>query len=177
MGEYNQSYELPGVLLPLPEDEDLSNDITKLMMAAYNGDASMVLELVSTTPDLVTVKNNQNGTALDYAIAGKQTKVIDILIGFGADLDALDTEGNNLLHKSVLTKDLQRVKFCVELGANLDCQNKSGDTALIMAAQNNLTDISLYLITMECDINIVNMAGSMQENMHFLTIILRQKVR
>ena len=96
MGEYNQSYELSGVLLPLPEDEDLSNDVTKLMMAAYNGDASMVLELVSATPDLVTMKNNQNGTVLDYAVAGKQSKVIDILLGFGADLDALDTEGNNL---------------------------------------------------------------------------------
>ena len=161
MAEYNQSHEMPGVLVPVPgqADDEFPNGITKLMMAAYKGDASMALELVSATPDLVNVKNNQNGTALDYAVAGKQTKVIDILLGFGADLNALDTEGNNLLHKSVLTKDLQRVKFCVELGAHLDCPNKSGDTALIIAAQNNLTDISLYLITMECDINIVNTAG------------------
>ena len=161
MAEYNQSHEWPGVLVPPPgqANEELPNGITELMMAAYKGDASMVLELVSTTPDLVNAQNYQNGTALDYAVAGKQTKVIDILLGFGADLDALDTEGNNLLHKSVLTKDLERVKFCVELGANLDCPNKSGDTALLIATQNNLTDISLYLITMECDINIVNTTG------------------
>ena len=59
----------------------------------------------------------------------------------------------------MLTQDLERVKFCVELGANLDCPNKSGNTALIIAVQNNLTDISLYLITMHCDINVVNRTG------------------
>ena len=160
-GESDQSHELPGVLVPEYGDVDgkLPNGITKLMMAAYKGDTSLVLAIVSSTPSHVNVKNNQNGTALDYAVAGKQTKVIDILLGFGADLDALDTEGNNLLHKSVLTKDLEKVKFCVELGANLDFPNITGDTALIIAAQNDLKDIVTYLLMMDCDIMAVNTAG------------------
>ena len=161
MAEYNQSQEFSGVLVPPPRqaNEELPNGITKLMMAAYNGEASMVLELVSASPGLVNVENSQHGKALDYAVAGKQTKVIDILLGFGADLDAVDTDGQNLLHKCVLTKDLDKVKFCVELGANLNLQNKSGESALIIAAQNDLKDIVLYLLTIDCDINSVTTGG------------------
>ena len=71
----------------------------------------------------------------------------------------MDSRGLYVLHKNVLTKDLDTAKFCVNIGHNLDCPIKDGDPAFLIAIKFNLSDIASYLAEMSCNVNVVNKMG------------------
>ena len=105
------------------------------------------------------VKNSHGMTVMDYAVSNKQVKVVDVLFAHGTDLNALNSSGYNILHRCVLSEQLDKVELCVEMGSCIDCRTGNNETALILATKNGLADIVKYVVSVVCDISIKDNVG------------------
>ena len=140
-------------------DTSQSNGVNELMIASLQGNVSRVRQILSDNSHIL-YSNNRNGvTALDYAVSGHQYPVIDVMLGFGLNLDSQDSQGLNVLHRCVLASMLDKVEFCVHLGVDMNGCNSSGETALMMAVNLGSEDIVRYLIKMGCEVNCRNRDG------------------
>lgn len=84
------------------------------------------------------------------------------LVQRGISVRAQSPMGAILLHKASEERQLAVVKYLVELGANLNCPNVSGDTPLLLAlktTQNGGLHIVRYLVDAGADPNITNRDG------------------
>jgi ankyrin repeat protein len=52
----------------------------------------------------LNVRNNQTHTPLHCAIIGGYVSIIEALVGYGADVNAADLEGNTALHILLIKK-------------------------------------------------------------------------
>lgn len=73
-------------------------------------------------------------TVLHKAAFSADRNVIRFLIGFGANIEAVNNEGNTPLHSAVKSEDWLTMPFVVDplcaKGARLDAEDSSGSTAL-----------------------------------------------
>ena len=152
---------LPGVILPASEDchGDFVLGVTELMVACYKGELEKVGQILMKDSRSVHRTNCHGVTALDYAVDAKKLKVIDVLLGYGVDIDGLDRDGRNILHRSVMSNQMDKVRTCLELGVNINVPTKDGDTALILAVKHQFIDILVCLLKMDCDIMPINRDG------------------
>jgi ankyrin repeat protein len=95
----------------------------------------------------IKVKNNKGMIPLHGA---RCTKVVEMLINNGADINAIDYKGNNILHlhaEAYPTSDFetllyrQFIKFLVTEGADAYYENKQGKTPLGLAIYANIKDV------------------------------------
>ena len=94
-----------------------------------------------------------------YAVSNRQMKVVDVLLGHDADLNTLNSNGYNILHRCVLSGQSDKVALCVEMGSIMDCRSENNETALILAAKNEQMDIVKYLVSVVCDLTIKDNEG------------------
>ena len=83
------------------------------------------------------------------------TAVLRLLAEYGADMTMpSSTKYHSVLHAAVLGKQLDNLKFLIDLGLPIDTSNPTGETALHFAAQTpgNFT-IAKYLLEMGADVN------------------------
>ena len=155
------SSHLPGIVLPRDKDlgQTSAEGVTPLMIASYNGDVREVKNILQRDTNALQMKNQYNLTALDYAIDNDQVQVVDVLLGYGADLDLINQDGLSVLHRCVLTEQLSKVETCIQIGVNLDLRSSEGETALHLAIQNQSVDIVFLLIKHSCDITARNKEG------------------
>lgn len=64
---------------------------------------SLVHIIIQPHVDL-NVRNNQTHTPLHCAIIGGYSAIIEALVGYGADINAADLEGNTALHILLIKK-------------------------------------------------------------------------
>ena len=86
-------------------------------------------------------------TPLHWAISKNvPLKNIEFLVEHGAKLDAMDDGGYTALHRAVLGKKADVVKYLAEHDANLNLvMEKDWKTALDLAEENHLSEIAGYL--------------------------------
>ena len=60
-------------------------------------------------------------------------------------LNFKDINGNTLLHYAAAMGDIDKVKFCLENGQNIDSTNSSGTSAIILAVENGHLDVAEFL--------------------------------
>ena len=154
-------FPLPGIILPVSEDchGDFLLGVTELMVASYKGEVDKVCQILQKDNTTAHRTNCHGVTALDYAVDAKKLSVVDILFGYGLDIDGLNRDGQNILHRSVVSNQIDKVRTCLELGANINAPTKEGDTALILAVKHQFVDIVACLLKMDCDVTPVNRDG------------------
>lgn len=117
-----------------------------ILEASGFGNFTAVRKLVSADPELADVKNIYGLTPLHRSALYGRTKVVEILIGKGADINAKDQlYGDTPLHKAVWNGHIETVKFLVSKGANVNAKDKKGRTPLYYAKKRGHKDIVRYL--------------------------------
>lgn len=93
-------------------------------------------------------------------VAGKAQilKVIQKLISAGANIHAVNRNGNTPLHLALLSSDMGSQRMAViqelyEAGANIHARNNRGQTPLHIAAQKEIVSALIFLINKGADIN------------------------
>ena len=99
---------------------------------------------------------NKNAmTPLALAIEGGHVEASGVLIGAGADVDALGGySGGRILHRAVIIRSLPLVELLLECGADINRQDRVGKTAVHDAVMVGRLDILETLLAAEPDLSL-----------------------
>ena len=158
-----------------------SDGATALHHAANgNGKGEEMVQRLIAAGALVEAKDNTNCTPFLYSMSGLSgdLEAARILLKHGADINAQrksdeDTtlhdaaRGNNIhihgmahgvtaLHDAARRGNLERAKWLIDKGADVNRRTEDGSTPLVVAVQRNRIDVAQYLIEHGADINVKN---------------------
>lgn len=105
-----------------------------LHLAAAKGRLELVLELVARHNADVNVADIASGrTALHHAVRTGSRPIVELLLEFEADVNAVDFDGNTPLHTAVQYDMFEITKLLVDFGAECVQANKYFQTPLDLA--------------------------------------------
>ncbi len=110
---------------------------TALHLAAVKGDRDGVKKLIKMKSDVNTRASHGNTPLYDAADA----KVVEILLGAGAKIDALDDYGETALMAAAQFSDPEKAKVLISHGANKTLKNKKGKSAYDLAEDDEMRKI------------------------------------
>lgn len=86
-----------------------------------------------------------NGPTIFYASAITKTedvkaheRILEKMVSNGADVNVLDSNGNNVIHRCIDNESLKIIPKLVELGVDPFLKNKKGETPYDMVSRDNL---------------------------------------
>ncbi|HIO71330.1 MAG TPA: hypothetical protein EYG60_05295, partial [Campylobacterales bacterium] len=124
-------------------DKLLKKDIAKLVKSNPN---SQTVKRILEIDDYVNIQNNEGVTALIIASAFGQKKIVQFLVGNGADVNHKNKEGWTALMIASQNGHKEIVQLLIDKKAKVDIQNNEDVTALILASQNGHKEIVQLLI-------------------------------
>ena len=127
------------------------NGGTPLMIASRYGQLDAMTFLIKHGAN-VNLQDKEGETALHYAVDGSDVscEVLSCLIENLANFDAFSNRGYTPLMKAIHNQLIHVVTYLIEYGANIDLQDKNGNTALHHAVSvTNFCDIIDHLVTGE----------------------------
>lgn len=126
-----------------------------LITAVAQNDLPMVTELIVSGARF-DVTDKQGNTPLMIAVQKNYTEIIKKLIRY----DALPNNQDASLTIAAAKNDLNLVEMLIKAGANLNAQNRFGNTALMIALERGFDSIIQALLKARADVNIQNSAGT-----------------
>ncbi|MHA7840678.1 MAG: ankyrin repeat domain-containing protein [Gammaproteobacteria bacterium] len=143
---------------------DLSNNNPPLTLeeAIDRGDIERVKQLLETDNTLLEKPNKQQLTPFLYAAKKGQLEVLQLLQEKGANIHAMDEDGNNALHwASLLSGDVLTVAWLLELKKDeIESSGVYGRTAFLCAAQKGQLEVLKLLKEKGANIHAVNKYGN-----------------
>jgi ankyrin repeat protein len=130
-----------------------------LIMASYNGHASIVKLLVDAGLD-VNLRTKDNSTALTCAAHSGRTEVMKVLCEAGADVNVNTRHGWTALASASFHGHLEMVEILLHYGAELDVKNSNGSTAVQLAAFHGHLECLKKLVAKGADLEIPNDNGA-----------------
>ncbi len=125
--------------------------------------ASGLLDIVKNFVDAGfkgSTRDSKGVPMLCLAIRKNRIEIVKFLISIGADINAISEDRHNTpIMDAASTGHLDLVKLLVKEDANLECQSKNGQTALILAVGNGDEDVSNYLLSVGADYEIKDQLG------------------
>ncbi|ENH65416.1 Ankyrin repeat, PH and SEC7 domain containing protein secG [Fusarium oxysporum f. sp. cubense race 1] len=106
---------------------------TALHFAVLQGHQRIMKYLLERDPNLITVADGQSHTPLFSAVFRGSPSAVRLLLDRRADLRALDTYGNSVLHHAVNTEKSGVIKLLLDSGSDVNRQNAQGRTPLHLA--------------------------------------------
>ena len=113
---------------------------TPLMNAALKGNVQVVKSIIKREAD-PSLMDNRGLNTLHYAAQGGNTDIISLIHTHLPDIDSKTREGDTPLMLAALNGKLRAVKWFLERGATVACEEKRGWNTLHHAAQGGDTDI------------------------------------
>ena len=113
---------------------------TPLMNAALNGNVQVVKSIIKREAD-PSLMDNRGLNTLHYAAQGGNTDIISLIHTHLPNIDSKTREGDTPLMLAALNGKLRAVKWFLERGATVACEEKRGWNTLHHAAQGGDTDI------------------------------------
>ncbi|MFM2623740.1 ankyrin repeat domain-containing protein [Vibrio owensii] len=114
-------------------------------LAAYNGNEAQVIELLKANPD-PDERDSYGGTALHAAMFQDNTRIVELLIEAGYDVNAVGPRnGYTPLHDAVWANNLPALKILVANGGDITVKGKDGNTPLEKAIAEDKPEIVAYL--------------------------------
>jgi len=144
-----------------PNKVDNSGMTALLSVAGNFRDKPEVLRLLISAGSRLDKKDKQGRSALDYAVMGRNTGVIDLLRGYDDKKMFSGEKLTQALLSAVISRDIQTVKKILTLsGADLDHQNEfTGMTPAMTAVANRQKDILEFLLEKKPDLGLLNKQG------------------
>ena len=111
-----------------------------------NINPQIALHLIQAGANVNAVDENEN-TALHYAVGIKSIEIVKAMIKAGADLELENDELNNALMMAVAADDLQMMQLLIGSGAVVKAGSKKGHEVLHTAAyhSNNMETVKMLL--------------------------------
>jgi len=155
-----------------------------LFRASSKGDVDEVKRLLDRGTN-VDAREENGETPLMYAAVEDRTEIVEILLDRGSDINAASLNGETALTKAVIVSrynavsrlltrgadiekdnplmyaagggDVKMIKLLLEAGANINAQNREGDTALTAAVSRRASPETVQiLLSAGADVNIRN---------------------
>ena len=127
---------------------------TALMIASGAGHFSVVSALLSAGAQ-VDAETNMSNRALNMATENGHCEIVDALIKARADVNVTKSLGNK--YSALMTASskgyIDIVKELLGAGADLDCLDKSGDTAFMIASREGHCNVVRALLDAGVDVN------------------------
>lgn len=132
---------------------------TLLHHAASRNDATMVKALLDASAK-INIKNILGKTPLMLALEKNRIPIAETLIKSGADVSITDRQKRNILHYLAPVAHAKKLLDQIPLqNLNLDAKDESGNTPLLIAAENSQwTNVEIFT-SMGANINTANSAG------------------
>ncbi|WP_459957789.1 ankyrin repeat domain-containing protein [Nocardia sp. IFM 10818] len=130
---------------------------TSLYVALFESCAWLAPVLLAAGAD--TGIRGAEGTVLHAAALRADAKAIDLLIGFGTDIDARDDTGRTPLHIAAAHGRVAATRKLLSAGADPDARAENGDTPLHVAVRCKQLATARELIAGGADINAETAAG------------------
>lgn len=125
--------------------EQQKPDYGALSFAAAMNDFDTVRDLLRRGADVNEVFGSESNTPLITAAHDNNLAMVKLLVGKGADIDALDRNNDTALMWASCRGHVEVVRFLIEAGANRALRDLDGDTALTMMGPNNRAEITRLL--------------------------------
>lgn len=132
--------------LGLLVDEDVPEASPDWIMAVKTGEIARIERLLEQGSPIDSVDATTRYTALHWATVEGDSAVVTCLIDHGADVKAVDQEGNMPLHLAARRGDRETVWIFLDRGMDVSTPNAQGDTPLILAAERGKTELVLALL-------------------------------
>ncbi|XP_067431652.1 ankyrin repeat and death domain-containing protein 1B [Thunnus thynnus] len=116
----------------------------QFMEAAKNNDVETMKTLGKGLN--ANARNVDNRTALHYAVAGKNTEAVQLLLQRRVKVDQKDKYGVAPIHLAAWFGSLEILKLLVRSGAEQKIDNEEGQNIMHCAAINNHTEILEYIV-------------------------------
>ncbi|CAH1059212.1 ankyrin repeat domain-containing protein [Paenibacillus pseudetheri] len=120
---------------------ELRQSINEVFQSAQHGDAARLKEILEFHPALVNTENNEGLTPLGYAAHFGKEAAVQVLLDFGADIDAVSHSkisfipSNTALHAAIAgERDMSVIQLLLNKGAQTQIFDSDGHTALHSAA-------------------------------------------
>ena len=135
-----------------------------LHRAIENNDINMVRQLLNRY-DVNTRRNTDiRETPLTLASSLYRNEIIQVLINAGADLNMEDNDGLTPLMSSFIDdgfyNHVETIELLLDNNANVNYQNRNGETALHIASQLDRTEIIRILVDRGANVNIRDRNGN-----------------
>lgn len=148
-------------------------DRIRLLIAIRRGDFASVKAQIERDPTLVTMKMAWDltatlryqvvipvgDTALHEAADKGHVSIADLLIDYGASVDARTRSSITPMHNAVLGHHMDVVKLLLARGANVNAALANGLTPLHQAAMKGYSDIARILLASQAEVNAQSKAG------------------
>jgi len=126
--------------------------------AAADGDLDMCKKRLTNTWTKLDAQDAQGKTALHEACRWGHLEVVKFLISKGAKTDLTTKEGTTLLHLASLNGHNPVVEYLVtSVKANINAQDKFGDTPLMAASGNGKPQTVALLLKLGADRSLRNL--------------------
>ena len=134
--------------------DDSLHEAAPMYYAAFCGFPDVIGKLIRERPQHVSAKGGPLGTALHAASRMNRLKVVQSLLGHGADVNAPGMWGRTPLLFASVKGHLEVVRCLLEHGADVNAKDQDDDTtSLHLAAQNGKTEVLRTLLKHNADIN------------------------
>ncbi|PAA49684.1 hypothetical protein BOX15_Mlig017261g1, partial [Macrostomum lignano] len=131
----------------LLRSKSLPKEVRKLIVAARIGNHSKCSGILVKGTD-VNSRGASNETALCAAASGGHSNLLNLLLEYGADVNASDDDGDTPLMYAVMADELGFIKSLVTICADkvdINAKNKSGKTGIEMAFKSGKEKIVKFL--------------------------------
>lgn len=109
---------------------------------------------------LSSARNSKGIPVLCLAIRNNRLDIARSLIDIGADINAVsDDRHNTAIMDGASDGNLEAVKLLANEGAELECQSKNGQTALILAVGHGDIEVSNYLLAVGANYEVKDTLG------------------
>ena len=115
-----------------PEDKT-----SAMHVACENGSLGVVQILIENDALIDAVAVTNKDTPLVLAAGAGETKIVDLLISRGADVNHQNAYGNSALHQASKQHHLTVCQSLIKAGAKVDLKNNKGSTPLLLACLND----------------------------------------
>lgn len=118
------------------------------MCIAAESDYAQCVKLLLENEAKVDARNFSNQTALHLACLSQCTDSVEILIRYGADVNAIYKDGRSALHAAIVkeSKCYECAKLLLQAGVDVNRPDNYGYTPLHIAALNEFSSCTNMLI-------------------------------
>ena len=134
--------------------EKNDEDFTALALAVYYKENLCVEELLKNGAN--TEIQTQNFTPLGIAIIYDNEEARNLLLDYGADVNAKTKDGLSVLQIAAQENKLDSLQLLIKKGADINHRNVYGATALMLAAYRDNFEIVRALVKQGADVNAVD---------------------